>query len=689
MMEAGILSLSDLNNRRNKMEKNRFDEKRPFDVVRAEDFGEDLWEFYEPLERLIKEVSGVDITGSRPVFLIGGRGTGKTMVLKFLSLEMQLKDFIKNTLKQNKSIEELNSEEMRAFLDSRKFIGIYSRFRTTEYNPIKGEIAQLFKPYLSIKAAEQIFNFLMVLKSSRLLSNGHEAKIAEYFISQIKEPEPRVKNNFDGALKLIRENIFPQFEAIFEKSSYYSIDEIKKDCGIPIIISKNIIFGLSDFIFTELDFLRKKNLFILLDELEYLNDYQKQCVGQLIKDSDETSVIFKVGSRHMPEVLPVGESSEVLQEPHDFRKIDITDALNAAHSGKKRDYCRLIKSILNKRLAKSNYFKNKGITDVQQLFPNTTIEQEAEELVNGREKHWEKFKTFLKKSEYKKEIDNIIACLKYPSNPIIEKLNMLLYYRGKSPQEIKEMYEGYLKKKNKEYVRLYQKNAFNLLFQLYSDYPPSEKKYVGIDVFIHLSSGIIRYAVELCNQALNTAYNYGYEPAVEKPVEFVYQDMGAKHHAELLFEDIIQISANLGHRVQNFINEIGTIFRELHLNRYLVEPEPTHFETCYSEIKDKAKEVFDAALNHSYLQKKPPMEPKGLYETKKDDFLINRVFAPYFKISYRVRGRTYISSSQIYDLIMGDDERKKKTRKEIIKENAKKEMPEVSQISLFDLNEVS
>ena len=72
--------------------KNRFNEKRPFDVVRAEDFGEALYEFYEPLEKLIRRVSGVDITGSRPVFLIGGRGTGKTMVLKFLSIEMQLKD---------------------------------------------------------------------------------------------------------------------------------------------------------------------------------------------------------------------------------------------------------------------------------------------------------------------------------------------------------------------------------------------------------------------------------------------------------------------------------------------------------------------------------------------------------------------------------------------------------------------
>ncbi len=669
--------------------KNRFNEERPFDVLRAEDFGGDLYEFYEPLETLIREISGVDITGSsRTVFLIGGRGTGKTMVLKFLSLEMQLKDFIKNTLNQNKSIEELSAEEMKAFLDQIKFIGIFLHFRTTEYDSIKEEVARLFKPYLSMKVAEQILRVLMIFKYSGLISNEHEIKIAEYFIDQIKEPEPRVKNSFDDALKLIRKDILPQFETIFEKSSYYSIDEIKRDFGIPVIISKNIIFGLSGFIFNELDFLRGKNLFILLDELEYLNDYQKRCIGQLIKDSDETSVIFKVGSRAMPEIFPVGESSEVLQEPHDFRKIDITDALNAAHSLKKRDYSRLITKILNRRLSKSSFFRNGGITNTEQLFPNLSIEDEAVALVNGREKHWGKFKTFLKKSKSKEEINYIIDSLKYLDNPIIEKLNMLLYYRGKCPQEIKNMCEEYLRGQKPQYAQLVSKNALNLLFQLYSDYR-SEKKYAGIDVFIHLSSGIIRNAIEFCNQALNIAYNYGYEPSLGKPVEIVYQDMGAKNHAELQYEDITRIPGSLGLNVQNFINEIGTIFRDLHLNRYLVEPEPTHFETTYSEITGRAKEVFDAALNYSYLQKKPPMDPKTRYETKKNDFLINRVFAPHFEISYRVRGRTYISASQIYNLITEGHEQKKKTRREIIRVNAKKEKSKISlQKTLFDLDEV-
>jgi hypothetical protein len=651
--------------------KNRFDEKRPFDVVRAEDFGGDLYEYYEPLEKLIRKVSGVDIIGSRPVFLIGGRGTGKTMVLKFLSLEMQLKDFIKHTLHQNKSPEELSQNEIKDFLKTRNFLGIYLRFKTTEYDQFKGDFSQLFIPYLSIKVAEQLFKALTIFRSSELISFEQEMEITKFFLKQIREPEAKAECNFDSILHFVRETLLPLYEVILEKKSYSSIDEIKKKFYIPVVLAKRIFFELPDFIFKNLDFLRGKNLFVLLDELEYLNDYQTRCIGELIKSSDETSVIFKIGSRYMPQRVPVGESSEVLQEPHDFRVINITDAMNSAHSGRKDDYSKLVKNILNKRLMKSDFFRNLNITDIEQLFPSLPIEQEALELVKGREKHWQKFKNYLQSSNTSEEISAIIELLRYPANPIVEKLNMLLYYRGVSPQEIKKMMQEYLGGKNDVYANLYKKNALNLLFQLCSDYR-NEKKYCGIDVFIHLSSGIIRNAIEICNQALNTAYNYGYNPSLEKTIEATYQDIGAKNHARLQYDDIPRISGNLGLDVQDFINQIGTIFRALHEDRYLVEPEPTHFETDYWGVTGKAKEVFDATVRHSYIQKKPPMDPKSYGETRKADFLINRVFAPYFEISYRVRGRTFIQSSEICILITGNEIEKKRVRKAIIKENARK-----------------
>ena len=589
--------------------KSRFDEKKPFEVLRAEDFGDSLFEFYEPLEQLIRKVSGVDITGSRPVFLIGGRGTGKTMVLKFLSFEMQLKDYIEKNIKNSEKSYVLTKTEMEYFLKDRKFIAIYLHFRTSEYDVFKDDLAPFFLPYLSLKIAEKILNILLILKKSKLISIDQEKQIVQFLISQIKEPQQFDVNTFSAATEIIKSKLIPQFETIFEKCSTFSISEVKAKYEIPVIISKNIIFELPEKIIQDLPCLHGKNLFILFDELEYLNDNQKNTIAMLIKDSDETPVIFKIGTRYLPKIIHVGDSNEVLQEIHDYRKINITDALNAAQSGKKNDYQKLIKKILNKRLSKSIYFKKCGFSDIDQLFPNVPLKDEAQMIVKGRTTHWNKFRNNLKHTLTAHEIDGIIETLRYPDNPIIEKLNMLLYYRGKKPEEIKKMHSEYLEGQNKQYTELYQKNSMNLVFQLCNDYRVS-KQYAGIDVFIHLSSGIIRHAIELCNQSLVTAYNYGYIPEKCSPLDDVYQDMAAKQHAEIVYLDIMGIPENKGLKVQNFINEIGTIFRVLHLNPSLSEPEPTHFETNYSEINVDAKVILDAALENCVLQEKPAMDPE-------------------------------------------------------------------------------
>ena len=655
--------------------KNRFNDKNPFDVLRAEDFGGDLFEFYEPLEMLIKTVSGVDITGSRPVFLIGGRGTGKTMVLKYLSLEMQLKSFIHNNFEERREANDLSRIEFEEFLNGKNFVGIYLRFKSIDYDKIKDELDFLFLPYFSIKVAEQIFNFLKIFRNSNIISNKIEQEIVEYFIKQIKTPEFSIIKDFNSTINLIKEEIIPHFESIFNLVSYCSVKEINKTITIPNIIDKNLIFGLSDLLFSKIDYLRNKHLFILLDELEFLNDYQKRRIGALIKNSDETSVVFKISTRYLPEVLPIGDSDEVLEEIHDFRKIIIPDAFNAVHSGKKSIYTAVIKNILNKRLAYSIFFKELGIKSIDELFPNFNAVEEAISIIKigneYRKKHWDKFKSELKKTKTSEELNEVIKNLEYFENPLIEKLNMLLYYRGYDTEEINRMFKQYLKGENEKYKTLYNKNFLNLLFQLCSDYGV-RKKYAGINIFIFLSSGIIRNTIELCSESLNIAYFFDYQPSKNNPIDIKYHNMGARHQALLQYDNMARISENLGLRVKNFITQIGTIFRRLHLNKYLIEPEPTHFETTYLNITGEAKKVFDAALNHSYLQRKPTMAPKGFSDIKKDDFLINRILAPYFEISYHLRGRTFIKASHIQELINGDIKKKRKIRLEIIKANAKK-----------------
>ena len=173
----------------------------------------------------------------------------------------------------------------------------------------------------------------------------------------------------EDAIENIQRTIIPLIETIEQKYAYYSIDEIKKKYEIPIILHKRIVFDLPDLIFSEVSLLKGKKLFVLLDELEYLDDYKARCIGELMKSSDETVVIFKVGSRYMRNTVPVGQSSEVLQESHDFNIIRITDALNQAHSGGKDNYSNLINRLTKQTLGKIKILQEKRSNQSRTTIP--------------------------------------------------------------------------------------------------------------------------------------------------------------------------------------------------------------------------------------------------------------------------------------------------------------------------------
>ena len=637
----------------------RYDPKNPFDVVRAEDFGERLFEFYEPLEAVFKELTGIDVEGSRTVFLTGGRGTGKTMILKSLSFDMKLNEYNKN----RKKITDYNPTK---FIFDQKYYGIYLRFRSIEYDVFTNETLELFKPYLSIKIAERLFNLLNFFKTYDALTDKEEFKLCSFFQESIRIDKKISLNTISDVIKYINDELLLKMEYFFEKSAYLSLNEIKKEISLPLVLSNKIFFELSEILFSIPKF-RGKKLFILFDELEFLKEEHQRYIFELIRGSDETPVIFKIGSRYLPSEMKVGNSDQFLQEPHDVRIINITDILNSAESiSLKNKYGYLIKNILNIRIKKSEYFEKKGINNIEQLLPTLSPIEEALMVVDKKIRHWSRFKKEIKDlKEDEKYI--IIKNLQYEKNPLIEKLNMLLYYRGLSSTEINKMMNGYLKNNNKKYKLLYDKNEYNLLFQLCNDYRV-EKKYVGIDAIVYLSSGIIRNAIEMCNQILNIAYSYGHGDDGQTEIDYRYQDLGIKRFSRLLFDDVARIPGNLGLAVQDFINQIGEIFRALHIQDiFLSEPEPTHFETEYLEISGDAKKVFDAALRYSFLQKKPPMKSKQTGDVRRDDFVLNRAFAPLFGISYRVRGRTYISSKNISNLITYSKNQKNRIRRMIIR----------------------
>lgn len=639
-----------------------FNTSKPFDIIRAEDLGDSLYAFYEPFEEYLLSVSKIDIRGSRPVFVIGGRGTGKTMILKFLQFNMQL-DYFQST---NKC--EINKSTISKFLNEKKFIGTYLRFKSTEFDSMKDELSELFPQYFTLKVINEFLSTLIRLKSYSIISDSQEKEIIDFFNTCIIFNEP--SNKSDSLLKLksfIQDDLFPAYSKIINMHAFYELSEIKNMVNVPIIDSKRLFIDFLTFTHKILKDTNLENILILLDELEYINSEHKKFIYQLIKNVDESPISIKVGSRYLESNMEVGNSGEFLEDIHDYRLIKINEIIQTNQSG----YRSIVKKILNKRLEKSKY--NISFQSIDNLFKTYTVEEEAINVIkNKKSKHWNTFITFLTENEFSEiEIKKIVTDIEYPENPLIEKLNMLLIRKGKNSKYIREELDKYLKKEPTPYSDLYSKYKNCLLYQLCHNYK-IDKDYSGIDSIIQLSSGTIRHAIEICNQSMNNVlFAKSEEYILENGIESKYQNFAITQYSNLQYNNIAGIPNNLGTDIQMLVNLIGNIFRKLHLVDDIVEPEQTHFEINLKEIKsEKVKEIMNIALNHSILQNKKPMIGKDASIQNMDDIYLNKIFAPYFKISYRLRGRSKLKAIQLERLIENKDKYKIST--EIIVANTKK-----------------
>ena len=126
------------------------------------------------------------------------------------------------------------------------------------------------------------------------------------------------------------------------------------------------------------------------------------------------------------------------------------------------------------------------------------------------------------------------------------------------------------------------------------------------------------------------------------------------------FLDTLERIPEYGKEVKSFVVQLGTIFRSWQNDERLSEPEVTYFSVDSAVLSAKVKNVLDAAVQWSVLQPKKDMKPKEPSAPLLDVYALNHILAPYFGISYRLRGRIrQISQNDIEVLMFGTEDEKK------------------------------
>ncbi len=590
--------------------------ENPFEKVTVEQFNDDYgliaYLFAKPKQAIYNK-----LTGRENYIIVGGWGSGKTMILKYLAFETQIEDIgVDNVRKSD-------------------FIGVYIKGGRGSFKPFLkpgGEFKEggeiLFGHYFNLLVLEKIISVILYGKNKGVLniSTEEEEKLCERTMSEFSFTQRKSEIGF----RLPAADETHDLQEIKKKVAGYRHDietfldtrDLEKDLSYETQLSvypTNIRTFLDEMIKgikeTIADFSHKR-FYILLDECEQFSKGQQQVINTIIKQR-LTTLVFKLAT-HPPNI----QTMKTIDEG-----IGLTDReckhlyLDKEYDPTSASFRQLCKDVARRRLEKYGY----PITDIRKILGEYTIEDEVRK---------EEINSYLKENYLSKE-------------------------RVSDERRFKTVYKDF---KVAATFHILSKKGL-------------AKKYAGFDTFVMLSSGIMLHLLELCRDTFN--FSFGKDIVQDKsgkiffkrtPLPIEIQDKAAQDVSQTFYRDIegraeslkdSPIDMEFGGKIQYIISVLGGIFREKLMS--FNEPEAARIEipegisALDNNPNNPIRQIFTTAVAISVFQESNPYMPRHIGGIRPPTYILNRILAPYCKISPRPRWRTKIPAEVFNKIVQVKD----------------------------------
>lgn len=543
----------------------------------------------------------------RPCVLVGGRGTGKTTVLRCMSYEGQ------------KALSEVAAREP----EQADYIGLYHRVNTNRVSAFVGpektdqEWQRLFGHYINILVVEMILEFLDWREPSEgeRLPGPACQKIAQSLglddvcteqelaisVAGARQKLELYVNNFDGP---------PPTLSMLQSPIDVAISEARK-----------------------LPPLRKKTFYILLDEYENFLDYQQAIVNTLIKHSGE-GYLFKIGVRELGwRVRYTINGKEHLISPADFELIHIEKSLE-------RDFGSFARKVCETRIAQWAANTGSAHLPLDSLLPELSYESEAELL--GVEAKVFDLKARLRHSKPVLDFNDITDFDLY----VLWMLNQA--DDRKTTKDLQAYNVGSSTIRNRLHNYRYA-----MLFTIAGNGAEIGKYYCGNRVFSLLARNNLRFYLQLISHSLELHIRAGNSiatPVSVKDQTHAARDVGLRYLTEL--EGVTVQGAQLVKLVLGF----GRLFQLFSRNPAGSRPECVEFHIKKTsnpsqETLQAAAALLKEAVMNLALVRSPGTKLATESDVREWDYAIHPIFAPYFNFSHRKKRKIEVSEMDLLNMI--------------------------------------
>lgn len=565
------------------------------------------------------------LTTARPCFLVGGRGTGKTTVLRGLSYEGQL------ALSKN------NTASIRGW----PYYGIYYRVDTNRVAAFKGaglseeKWVAIFGHYMNLLLCDQTMQFLEWYQ----LYTGTPTELSARACRKVSlsfglDPSG---TNADLAEQIELARI--EFEAF--------INNVADGGGPQLSLQGAALDTLFDAIAKIPEF-KDKRFFFLIDEYENLHDYQQQVFNTLIKHSGELYT-FKIGVKELGwRRRTTLNENEQLISPADYAVINIAEELEGDRF---KDFAF---AVCQERLTRVRLPNGRSLPDIKGMLPGITEDQEAERLgiqeIN---------------SAIKKKLLAEKAVTQTASLDGIEplRLYMIAFWAKGKNQPISETYRDYLANAEQWETR-YGNYKHALLYTIRRGKRGIRKYYCGWDTFTQVAGGNIRYLLQLVVESLLLQLEDDNE--LRHPVTPEVQTKAAQKVGHGYVGELQGLTVH-GAALTKLVLSLGRVFGVMAAEAEGHAPEVNQFQLTETTsekadrlsgvgaLPEKVERLLSSAVMHLALIRFAGSKPGDKGDIRDFDYMVHPVFSPFFGFSYRRKRKMNLSSAQLLGLV--DDHR--------------------------------
>lgn len=610
---------------------------------RAEELGFDLWgEFVVPLffDRLaLDEVR-------KPLVFEGGRGCGKTTLLRYLSHATQFSER-----------RVLGPEDMP------RQIGLYLRADTQYLRTFRGdtlsddEWEKAFEHELCLTIATEIFRALTSLGAGAQRQKDFPG-IASLDLSIWLDFDPAATPTFAGVFARLR-SLKNQFSMWLN-----SPEDRPKPAFLPL---KQVLGELISSIQVQLPFLSNVVFFVFIDEYENLLDYQMRVINTRLKHS-EAPLIFHVATKRNGMATRRTVGTEPLQERDDFRIFDVEEqsavdfqlfaaelfcfrlrkkgiAIGPTEIGEDL-LCSLVG--LGKRRTDETY-RRETIQAARQTLPSLSNREAAEYVLNDttlRNRLREQLKSALRETDASLEAEQFIRA----DAPVESICASALIFQGKAPKAVLGELDLHAQGNPSKFKTADWSHHYfaGCMFHLFLPLQRPCVLYAGFDAFLRLSRNNARHFLELCHLSMLEA---AFENGSVRPIEPDVQAYAARA-ASSLFVKETQGSGDFGNRLFLVVNTLGQIFRLSQARPSQSEAERTHFSVGKGEIDADSTEILAECVKWSVLFVAPETKVKDV-RLESQEYIFNPIYAPYFGISTSKGRRLELKPETVKSLLTG------------------------------------